>query len=96
VDEFFCDIESFSVVDLKKHGLMRYARDESTEIMMMSYAWNNAPVHRWEAHRDGPLPQQIREILLEPSVRKIAFNSQFENTMLREVLGIDSPIEQWR
>lgn len=43
----FIDMETRSKVDLKKHGVDRYAKDPSTEILCMAYAIGSKPVKLW-------------------------------------------------
>lgn len=41
------DFETFSELDLKKVGGSRYARHESTEALMLAYAYDDAKVKQW-------------------------------------------------
>ena len=94
------DFETHSLIDLKTCGLDRYARDPSTKVLMMSYqidagdGLGPSPVHVWEAHK-GPMPRKLREMLEDPSVRKIAHNAAFEIAMCVHVLGIKTRPEDW-
>jgi len=91
------DLESKSCVDLRKHGLARYSRDITTDILMLGWAVDDQPVQLWEPHLHGPhLPYDLKHALPDPAVRKIAWNAQFERAMLQHVLGLDVPVEQWR
>ena len=40
MDKLHHDFETWSRVELKKHGLARYARDKSTEVLFLWYALN--------------------------------------------------------
>lgn len=44
MEPLFIDFESRSPVDLKKHGLMRYARDPMTEALMLAWAFGDGLV----------------------------------------------------
>lgn len=46
-DRLSQDFETFSAVDIRKHGASRYLKDPSTEILMLAWAWNNGPVKQW-------------------------------------------------
>lgn len=46
-DRLHIDIETYSEVDLKAAGLYRYAEHESTDLTVVSYAFNDGPVHVW-------------------------------------------------
>lgn len=86
------DLETRSAVDIKKHGLDRYAR--SAEVLMMAWAFGDQPPQIWEP-RFGPMPEQVAVCLDKPGIVKVAHNVAFERTILRYALGIDSPVEQW-
>lgn len=88
------DFESRSRCDLKTRGLDNYAKDPSTEVLMLAWAINEAPPQLWEP-RLGPMPEQLAVLLTRPEVVKLAFKSDFERTIFREVLKIDIPIRQW-
>jgi DNA polymerase len=89
------DLESFSAADLPKTGASRYARDPSTEILMIAYAFDDAPVTLWQCH-EGPMPDDLRGALTDPAIWKVAFNAPFEMDMIEQVLGIPCDPKQWR
>jgi DNA polymerase len=94
VTRFFHDYETFSFADLKAVGLSRYLRDKTTKPLMLAWAFDDGPVEQWvEGQR---LPKDVRDALRDPSVIKSAWNAQFEWGVTNLVLGIDSPIEQYR
>lgn len=86
------DFETRSLLDIKKCGLDRYAR--SAQVLMMAYALNDEAPIVWEA-RKGKFPEHVRELILRPEIRKVAWNAAFERIILEHSLGIVSPIEQW-
>lgn len=90
----YLDFESRSRVDLKTRGLDNYAKDPSTEILMMGWAINNDAPRLWFPHVE-PLPEHLRLMMTRREIPKVAYNAEFERVMAREVLGIDIPIEQW-
>ena len=47
MDKLHHDFETFSKIDLKKHGLARYARDKSTEVLFLWYAFNDEEPEVW-------------------------------------------------
>ncbi len=95
MDELRLDYESRSLLDLPTVGLDRYSADPSTEIFMASWQINGGTVQQWEA-RDGRMPAELKDALLDPSVTRRAFNAQFERVMTRRVLKIKTPYENWR
>lgn len=90
------DFETRSAVDLGVAGLANYASSPTTQALMLSWAVNNAPVQLWQAHVHGPeIPEEVRELLLDPAVVKCAWNSQFERAIWRNVFNIESPATEW-
>lgn len=72
------DFETRSKCDLKVHGLSRYAKDPSTEILCLSYAAGNAKPKTWTP--DQPIP---KEILTATEIR--AWNVAFESEIWRNI-----------
>lgn len=94
MQELHLDYETFSKCNLKKHGLARYARHPSTEVLFLSYAFDREPVQVWFPD-EGPMPQRLRVALTDKRIRKCAHNAQFERAITEHVLGIEVPVEQW-
>lgn len=72
------DFETRSKCDLKVHGLSRYAKDPSTEILCLSYAAGSAKPKTWTP--DQPIP---KEILTATEIR--AWNVAFESEIWRNI-----------
>lgn len=74
--KLFIDFETRSAVDLKKCGADVYARDPSTDIMCMAWAFDDEPVDLWTPF-DGDLSERVYTHVLsnEPV---IAHNAPFE------------------
>lgn len=92
--ELHCDFETASRVDLRKEGLDNYARHESTKVLMLNWSIDDGPVNLWLPH-ERPIAPKLRDMMLDPSVRKIAHNAQFEIAIFNHVLGIETVPEQW-
>jgi DNA polymerase len=84
----FCDFETKSACDLKKHGVYNYAQDRSTEVLCMSYAFDD-DVQTWTP--DQPFPERVRNYKGE--IR--CHNSTFERLIFWYVLGINFKLEQF-
>ena len=88
---FWCDFETRSRCDLLTRGVYNYAQDASTEVICMSYAFDNDEVRTW---RPGePLPQ-----IGDAQIR--AHNAAFERLIFWYVLcpefGLpEPPLEQF-
>lgn len=91
----FVDYETFGTVDLPEVGLDNYVKHQDTGISMLGWAFDNEPVEIWLPHK-GPMPQRLRDGLLNALILKIAWNSPFEDNVTRQLAGIDIPLEQWR
>lgn len=91
------DFETRSVADLEQVGLDNYASHKTTQALMLSWAVDNGPVQLWQPHLHGPeIPEEVRELLLDAGVIKVAWNTPFERAIWRHVFGIDSPAAQWQ
>jgi DNA polymerase bacteriophage-type len=88
------DFETASRIDLKERGLDNYSKDPSTHVLMMAWAVNEALPQMWFP-QDGPLPEHLELMIRRPEIKKAAFNAEFERTILRDVLKIDTPVSAW-
>jgi len=89
------DYETFSRVDIKGAGAYKYARDPSTEILMLSWAFDDDDVKLWQPHIES-IPPELKDGITDPHVTKYAYNAQFERLITRHVLGVEVPPENWR
>ena len=79
------DFETRSECDLKTAGVYNYARHPSTQVICMSWAYDDAPVQTWRPGEILPvLTSQIR-----------AHNAAFERLIFWHVLKLDIPLEQF-
>jgi DNA polymerase len=74
--------------------LDNYAKHPSTRILMMAWAVNDALPQVWFPH-EGPLPEHLELMIQRSEIQKAAFNSEFERTIIREKLGIDTLFNDW-
>lgn len=96
MSRIYLDLESYSAAPIAKIGAERYALDPSTRILMVGYAFDDAPVGLVEIGQGQALPAPLLEALADPAVEKWAHNAAFERAVLRAVLGLPCPPEQWR
>ena len=82
------DFESKSNCDLKTAGVYNYAQDASTEVLCMSYAFDDEDVVTWI---DGPFPERVRNYTGQ--IR--AHNAAFERLIFWYVLQINFKLEQF-
>lgn len=87
----FHDIESFSEVPIK-HGVHRYK--VGAEIMVHAWAiddplWGEGPVRVWDATEGGPMPDELRDALADPTIPIVGHNyGNFDRHMMAECEGI--------
>jgi DNA polymerase len=77
------DFETRSTVDLKEVGVHDYARDRSTGIWCVAYAFDDEEPDVWIP--PDPMPDRLREHVVSGGELR-AYNAQFERVMWREVL----------
>lgn len=82
------DFETRSKCDLKKHGVYNYAQDGTTEVLCMSYAFDDEDVVNWTG---GAFPERVRRHTGE--IR--AHNAAFERLIFDYVLQIPFKLEQF-
>jgi DNA polymerase len=93
------DYETQSALDLTKIGAYRYA--QSAKIMCAGYAiyeentFEPGMVKPWRAWKGEPMPDDLLAALSDESVRKFAWNAQFERLITLHAAGLAVPQEQW-
>jgi len=83
------DFETRSACDLKAAGVYNYAQDSSTDVLMMSYAFNDGEVQTWLP--DQPFPAAVAQ----HTGLIYAHNAAFERLIFWYVLGINFKLEQF-
>jgi DNA polymerase len=83
------DFETRSRCDLKAKGVYNYAQDASTDVLCMSYAFDDEEVQTWLPGQ--PFPQKVRE-WRGPIY---AHNAAFERLIFWYVLQINFKLEQF-
>ena len=75
----FCDTETFSEVDIGKCGSYRYIEDNSTEVLLLTYAFGDEPVKCADLVSGDPWPEEFLAAYDDPDTLLIAHNcSGFE------------------
>jgi DNA polymerase len=83
------DFETRSRCDLPTRGVYNYAQDATTEVLCMSYAFDDEPVQTWTP--DQPFPELVARY--RGQIR--AHNAAFERLIFWYVLQIDFKLEQF-
>ena len=89
------DFETFCELDLTKVGLDVYSAHPSCRVLMAAYRINKGKLKQWFPHL-GPMPSELRRALLDPRVKKWAFNAQFERVITKRILKLKTPRRGWR
>lgn len=89
------DIESYSDVDLFKHGVYRYVDSPNFEILICAYAIDGGEVVSIDMTQEE-LPDELLEALEDPNVLKPAYNAQFERVCFGKYIGHNLDPAQWR
>lgn len=89
---FYLDTETFNECPIK-HGTYKYV--ETVELMIVSWAVDDAPVSVWDATLHPKMPAEIVDNLYDERILKVAFNVPFDRGVLEHATGITIPIEQW-
>lgn len=92
--KIWLDFETKSLLNIKDTGVDRYAKHPSTAALMLAWAIDDAEPSLWLPHL-GPMPQELRELLLNPKIILCAWNYNFERDILEYVLGIKTSIMRW-
>ena len=85
----YIDFETRSHCDLKRHGVYNYAQDGTTEVLCMSYAFDDEDVQTWLPSQ--PFPKRVRE----HKGLIYAHNAAFERLIFWYVLQINFELEQF-
>ena len=83
------DFESRSRCDLRSKGVYNYAQDASTEVLCMSYAFDEEDVVTWTP--DQPFPERVRNY----TGLIYSHNAAFERLIFWYVLQINFKLEQF-
>lgn len=81
------DLETYSSVDLGKGGVYKYAESEDFEILLFAYSIDDGEVKVIDLASGEIIPEEILSALSDESMKKWAFNANFERVCLSRFLG---------
>jgi DNA polymerase len=87
--KLWIDFETRSRCDLKAKGVYNYAQDASTDVLCMSYAFDDGDVQTWVPHDEFPAAVRNHKGLI------YAHNAAFERLIFWYVLQINFKLEQF-
>ena len=89
MSKLWVDFETRSRCDLRSRGVYNYAQDASTDVLCMSYAFDDEDVRTWLPSE--PFPQAVRD----HKGLVYAHNAAFERLIFWYVLQVDFKLEQF-
>ena len=89
------DLETYSSAPLPRCGVYRYCDAPDFEILLFSYAFDDAPVKTIDLASGETLPPEVISALEDPGIIKVAYNAQFERVCLSRYLGHWLDPHQW-
>lgn len=96
------DLETYSSVNIKTGGLYKYVQAPDFQILLFAYSLDGSEIRVIESIHGEPLPAEAREALVDPAVKKPAYNAAFEWYCLsRSLFELDPDkylpwLSQWR
>lgn len=84
------DIETYSSEDLGKVGVYKYVDSSDFKILLFAYSINEGEVKVVDIENGGEIPKEVFNALMDPEIKKYAFNAQFERVCLNRFYGIES------
>ena len=87
----FCDIESFSPVQLAKTGVYPYAEHPAFELLLFGYSIDGGPVEIVDLANGQSMPDEVLAALVDSGVVKWAHNAAFERVCLSAWLRLYHP-----
>lgn len=89
------DIETRSSIAIK-FGVRKYADSKDFMILLFAYSIDHGEIEVVDFANGEQLPAEIGKALINPSVKKSAFNAAFERTCISKSRSEAMPPEQWR
>lgn len=89
------DIETYSDVDIRACGSFRYIDDPSFEVLLISYAFDDAEVRTIDLAMGDTVPEEFYSGLYDPDITKTAWNAAFERYALWKYFGRYCPPSEW-
>ena len=93
--KLWLDFESRSFINLPDYGLDRYSKDETTEVLMLAWAFDDDEPKLWLPCLGEPMPAELHAGLIDPTVMKMAWNYNFEKDIFHYRLGYVIPQQEW-
>jgi len=76
------DIETYSSLNLRQHGVYAYAESPDFRLLLLAYAFDDGPVELVQPELGDKIPGRVLVALASLAVTKMAHNAQFERVCL--------------
>lgn len=90
----YLDTETYNAEKDISAGTYEYTR--TCEAMLVSYAFDDGPVHLWDCTGTSEMPADLREALEDAGHSIIAHNAMFDRNVIRYALGVYTKRSRWR
>lgn len=90
------DIETYSSPNLSKCGVYKYVESDDFEILLFAYAIDYGEVQVVDIANGEKIPKEVEKSLYDDSVKKWAFNGNFERICLSKFLHKKLSPTSWR
>lgn len=94
--ELSIDIETYSSVDLITSGVYAYCNAPDFTILLFAYAFDEEEVCVVDIANGEPLPEAVKKALTEETIKKTAYNANFERVCIKTYFQMELPITQWQ
>ena len=89
--EMSIDLETYSDVNITKHGAYKYAESDEFEILLFGVSVDGGPVVVYDLACGDTIPEEVLAALSDENVTKWAFNASFERICLSNWLKKHRP-----
>lgn len=93
--KIWLDFETRSYVDLKDCGLDRYAKDPSTQVLMLAWAFDDDEVKLWLPVLGESMPEELAAGLADEDTMLMAWNYNFEKAIFEHKLNRPLAQKRW-
>ena len=91
-----CDVETFSDVDLKTHGMYKYVESPNFELLLLAYSVDGSPVEVIDLAQGEVVPTWLQDALFDPANILSGYNVIFERAVLSKYFGREIPLTMCR
>ena len=94
--ELSIDIETYSSVDLISCGVYAYSNAPDFTILLFAYAFDEEEIQIIDFAQGEDLPEVVKRALTSDTIKKTAYNANFERTCISKYFSMNLPVTQWQ